>query len=192
MKCHNDDNSIIQAIIQIQNCIADIAERMSNNTLKLNENKTEFIIFNSKGNCERKYTIEFGNNVIHMSEEVKIIFIYLDSAMKLEKQISTSCRTAYMHMHRINIIRQYLTESAAKTIIQMMVASRLDYCNRLYNGLPMKSIKKLQLAQNSEARIIDRTPRCAHMTSVLRDLHWLPIVTRCQYKILMFTYNVLH
>ena len=43
----------------------------------------------------------------------------------------------------INSIRQYLTESAAKTIIQMMVVSRLDYCNSLYNGLPMKSIKKL-------------------------------------------------
>ena len=55
-------------------------------------------------------------------------------------------------MRRINSIRQYLTESATKTIIQMMVVSRLDYCNSLYNGLPMKAIKKLQLAQNSAAR----------------------------------------
>ena len=56
----------------------------------------------------------------------------------------------------------------------------------------MKSIKKLQLAQNCAARIIDRTPRRTHMAPVLRDLHWLPIVKRCQYKILVFTYNVLH
>ena len=56
----------------------------------------------------------------------------------------------------------------------------------------MKSIKKLQLAQNSAACIIDKTLRRAHMTPVLRDLHWLPIVKHCQYKILVFTYNVLH
>ena len=130
---------------------------MANNTLKINEDKTEFIIFNTKGNSGNKFTIEIGNNVIHMSEHVKILGVYLDTAMTLEKQISTTCRTAYtcMQIRIINSIRQYLTESAAKTTIQMMVVSRLDYCNSLYNGLPMKSIKKLQLAQNSAARIID-------------------------------------
>ena len=49
MKCHSDDNSINQAIIQLQNCIADITAWMPNNTLKINEDKTEFIIFNTKG-----------------------------------------------------------------------------------------------------------------------------------------------
>ena len=45
----------------------------------------------------------------------------------------------------------------------------------------MKSIKKLQqLAQNSAARIMDRTPRRDQMTPVLRDLH-------CQYKIINST-----
>ena len=52
-------------------------------------------------------------------------------AMTLKRQISTTCKTAYMQMRRINSIRQYLTESAAKTMIQMMVVSRLDYCNSI-------------------------------------------------------------
>ena len=96
---------------------------------------SEFIIFNTKDNSGNKFTIEIGNNVIHMSEHVKILFVYLDTAMTLEKQISTTCRTAYMQIRRINSIRQYLTESAAKTIIQMMVVSRLDYCNSLYRPI---------------------------------------------------------
>ena len=178
------------AIIQLQNCIADITEWMSNNTLKINEDKTEFIIFNTKGNSRNKITIEIGNTVIHMSEHVKILGVYLLGHLKSRSR--PLAEQHIMQMRRINSICQYLTESAVKTIIQMMVVSRLDYCNSLFNGLPMKSIKKQQLAQNSAARIIDRTPRRAHMIPILRDLHWLPIVKSCQYTILVFTYNVLH
>ena len=48
-----------------------------------------------------------------MSEHVKIIGVYLDTAMTLEMQISTTCRTAYKQIRRINSIRQYLAESEA-------------------------------------------------------------------------------
>ena len=46
---------------------------MSNNTFKINEDKTKFGVFNTQGNSENKYTIETGNNAINMSEKVKII-----------------------------------------------------------------------------------------------------------------------
>ena len=52
----------------------------------------------------------------------------------------------------------------------------------------MKSIKRLQMTQNGAARLIRRTKTRAHMTPVLRDLHWLPVVNRCHFKILLFTY----
>ena len=52
----------------------------------------------------------------------------------------------------------------------------------------MKSIKRLQVTQNAAPRLIRRTKKRAHMTPVLRDLHWLPVVNRCQFKILLFTY----
>ena len=56
----------------------------------------------------------------------------------------------------------------------------------------MKWIKRLQLAQNAAARHIRRTnKKRAHITPVLRDLHWLPVVKRCQFKILVFTYKSL-
>ena len=93
MKCHIDDNSINQAIIQLQNCIADITERMSNNTLNIDEDKTEFITFNTKINSENKFTIEIRNNVIQMIEHVKILGVTLAMtlAMTLGKRISTTC-----------------------------------------------------------------------------------------------------
>ena len=85
-----------------------------------------------------------------------------------------------------------LTDNAGKTLTQSVVISRLDYCNSVCLGLPMKSIHRLQLAQNAAARVIKRTTKRAHMTPVLRDLHCLPINRRIEFKILLFVFKVLH
>ena len=56
----------------------------------------------------------------------------------------------------------------------------------------MKSIHRLQLAQNAAARVVKRTPKREHMTPVLRDLHWLPMIKRVQFKILLLVFKSLH
>ena len=114
-----------------------------------------------------------------MSHQVKMLGVTLDSTMTLVGQIAATCGSSYMHIRRINTIRQYLTTDAVLTLTQSLVTSRLDYCNIIYNGLQMKSIKRLQLTQNAAVRLIRRTKKQAHMTPVLCDLHWLPVVNRC-------------
>lgn len=59
-------------------------------------------------------------------------------------------------------------------------------------GLPEKAISKLQRIQNTAARLISRVPRSHHISSTLRDLHWLPIKWRITYKILLLTYKAIH
>jgi len=62
----------------------------------------------------------------------------------------------------------------------------------MLNGLPQTSINKLQRIQNTAARIVTRTSRQSHITPILKDLHWLPVKYRVQFKILMHTYKALH
>ena len=119
-----------------------------------------------------------------MSGQVKILDVTLNSIMTLDGQIAATCRSSYMHTRRINTIRQYLTNDAVKPLTQFD-----DII--IYNSLPMKLTKRLQLTQNAAARLIRRTKKRAHITPVLRDLHWLPVVKRCQFKILVFTYKSL-
>ena len=56
----------------------------------------------------------------------------------------------------------------------------------------MKSIHRLLLAQNAAVRVLKRTPKREHMTLVLRELHWLPIIKRVQFKILLLVFKSLH
>ena len=53
-------------------------------------------------------------------------------------------------------------------------------------------MRKLQHVQNSAARLVNQCPRFCHITPVLRDLHWLPVSSRIEFKIMLITYKVPH
>jgi len=44
---------------------------------------------------------------------------------------------------------------------------------------------------NSLARVVAKTPKCCHITSILHSLHWLKITECIEYKLLSLTYKVL-
>ena len=72
------------------------------------------------------------------------------------------------------------------------MTSRLDFCNALLAGLPDSTVGKLQRCQNMAARVVTRTRKCDHITPVLMQLHWLPVVDRVHFKVLLQVYKALH
>ncbi len=70
---------------------------------------------------------------------------------------------------------------------------RLLFCpdlTALLAGLPVSSIKPLQLIQNTAERLIFNEPKRTHVTSLFINLHWLAIAAQCiKFKALMFSYR---
>ena len=110
----------------------------------------------------------------------------------MEKQINLRTKSAYLHLRNIIKVRHLLDQDSTKSLVQAFVISRLDMCNSLLANLPKRLTRKLQRVQNSAARTIMKTKRRDHITPVLKELHWLPIVYRINFKILLFTYKCLH
>ena len=69
------------------------------------------------------------------------------------------------------IIRRFLTEDAAKTLVTSYILSRLDYCNCLLMGTPNSVIQPLQQIQNFAARLVLLAPRHHHSTPLLKKQH---------------------
>ena len=81
---------------------------------------------------------------------------------------------------------------ASRTLASSFILSRLDYCNSLFAGITCDKIKKLQRVQNSAARLIVKAPKSSHITPILKELHWLPVHLRIDYKIALFCFKALN
>ena len=88
-------------------------------------------------------------------------------------------------------IRNYLDQPNAENLVHAFVTSKLDFCNSLLYGLSKKQLDKLQRILNAAARI-NKTQTFQHISPVLRNLHWLPVTKRIEFKILTITYKALN
>ena len=95
-------------------------------------------------------------------------------------------------MRQLRRVRRYLPQEAALKLAHAFVSCRLDYCNSVLFGLPQYLIARLQSVLNSSERLATRTSRFAHITPVLRELHWLPYPQRVTFKICLNVYKCLH
>jgi len=86
---------------------------------------------------------------------------------------------------------QSLEEEAVKAVVHAFISSRLDYCNSLLTGVNEGLLRRLQCVQNAAARLVTGTRRCEHITPALRQLHWLPVRQRIQYKLASLAFHVL-
>ena len=95
-------------------------------------------------------------------------------------------------LYNIGKIRKYLDMPSCECLMNGLMMSRLDYCNALFYGAPEKSLDELQRLQNRAARILKLTPKFSHITPVLKDLHWLPVRQRIDYKIILMVFKCLN
>ena len=116
--------------------------------------------------------------------------MYLDSSLTMDKQVNAVSRACYYQILNIGCIRQFITTDACKTLVNSLVTSRLVSGNALLYGIPKLLIAHLQGVPNSAARLITR--KREHITPVLKSLHWLPVVYRPLYKLLVYTYKAIN
>ncbi len=68
----------------------------------------------------------------------------------------------------------------------------MDYHNSLLSCCTKKSLKTLQLIQNAPARVLTGTRKRDRISPVLASLHWLPVKSRIEFKVLLLTYKALN
>ncbi|KAF7236821.1 Serine protease 27 [Varanus komodoensis] len=181
-----------EAVAVLNRCLAEVMGWMRANKLKLNPDKTEVLLVGGSGFGEGELNLVLNGVALPLRDKVRSLGVLLDPELSLEAQVTAVARSAFLQLRLIHQLRPYLENDCLATVTHALVTSRLDFCNALYVGLPLKTVRILQLVQNRAARLLTGTGRYVHMTPVLRQLHWLPIEVRAQFKVLVMTYKALN
>ena len=171
----------------LQNCFSDVQKWMASSRLKLNPDKTEFILFGSKTQRNKfacYFPVDILGSTFSPSDKVRNLGVAFDSDFKFSSQVTSVCRSCFVGIRDFRRIRRHLTQNTAIVVANALVSSKLDYCNALLRSLTVVDLNRLQCVQNTLARIVTRSSKFCHILPVLKSLHWLPIRYRIQFKTL--------
>ncbi len=164
---------------------------MADNFLQLNNDKTEMMIF-APDNITPKIKQVMGGLALSDRSDMRNLGVIFDRAICFNSHVKSVVRSCFFHLRNIAQIRSLVSKKEMEMLVHAFISSRLDYCNVLYTCLNKSSLERLQVVQNTAARLLTSSSKRSHITPVLKDLHWLPIAFREQFKILVITYRALH
>ena len=159
---------------------------------KMNNTKTEFILFGNSRQLQKCSTDSIKDETVNKSSVLKYLGVWLDQSLSLKTHTSRKCRVAMLNIQRLKLMRSSLTVETCKTLVQGLVISHLDYANAILAGLPNCELNKLQRVQNIAAKLILKKTKRDSATECRKQLHWLPIKARIEFKILVLVYKCLN
>ena len=183
-----------ECLNKMQKCVSEVKAWMTENKLKLNDDKTE-VMFIASDYYRKLITLEnfsIDSTVIVPTSSVRNIGVIFDHALTMKNQVTTVCRSLHLHLRNIGSIRKCISHEACEKLIHALVTSRLDNGNATLYGLPDTQLGRLQRMLHIAARILTLTPVYNHITPILIELHWLPVSKRIEYKILLLTFKSLN
>ena len=167
---------------------------MSSSMLKLNPEKTEFIILGSHVQLKKLDScllVRIFGKLLHPSAVAKNLCVWFDANFSFGDHVRNICKTRFIQMNDLRLVRQYLTDEAAVLMANALVNSRLNYCNSLFRILSSFNMHKLQCIHTLD-RIVTNCNRYSRATPILKKLHWWPVKFRCIFKTASLVYKFLH
>ena len=169
--------------------MADVAQWCESRLLRMKSDKSEVIWLGSHATLARlaahDCSLQIGSEIIAPATTARLLGVLLDAELTIKPHKARTAATCFYHLRRIRQIRRCVGVDIAERLVLALVTSRLDYSNSSLTGLPRSTLDPLQRVQNAAARLIFQLRPRDHVTPSLKQLHWLPVRFRVQYKLCM-------
>ena len=199
-----DDSQFIHTgeVSEIDDIIKRTEETLSNakryfleNGLMVNPKKTQFIFIGTRqiiSQIPENVTINFDNESITPSKQVKNLGIYIDNELQFDIHINELCKKATGTLLYINRMSDRFDKETRTQIVQTLVLSMINYCLKIWGTTNRTQLQKVQKLQNFAARVaVGGVRKYDHITPTIRELQWLKIEQKCDYDICIMVFKIL-
>ena len=167
----------METTLNLEDTLIDVKGWMNLVKLKMNTEKTEFIIFGHSKQLEKCVTqqINVVGGMIDRSSCICYLGAYLDEKLTLKEHVKRKSTISIRNIYKIKKIRKFPTAQATETLVLGLVISHLDYGNSLLIGCPKTTLDIYQKAQHMCAKLVLQKKKYESATEALITPHWLPI-----------------
>ena len=186
----HSDNPDLEAV---KVCFQEIKHWMSNNFLKLNEDKTELLDIGPY--VSTITSLDLGDLDITPVEKAKNLGFLFDHQMNLDAQVNAVSQICFLNQRNLSRIGSKLSHELKVQMVHSNILCFLDYCNCAYFGLTETNLQKLQKIQNNAVRFIYGLygkKRREPVSPYLKKLHFLPVRWRIKFKIALLVFKCIN
>ena len=190
-------------VTNLQKCFSHIQSWMKDNYLKLNAGKTEVIILQNSNDDtpgprdvqlqpDKEALVPVSKAAVTPATSARNLGIWFDPLLSMGDNISNIVKACNIQMVDLWRIGNKLAKPLKIQLVHSLIHSRLDYGNALLYGAVGKDLDRLQKIQNSATRFIYGTKKWRGVTQMRKELHFLPVRSRINFRICLLTYKALH
>ncbi len=136
----DDPLDIANKLSLIEHAMTHIENWMHTHRLKLNTDKTDFMLIypNTRRKAIPNISLNLNGTILHPHDKVRNLGFIFDKNLSCEVHLSNVIKSCYYHLRNIAAIKKYLTKSHIEILVHSFITSKLDFCNSLFSAFPLK------------------------------------------------------
>ena len=190
----------VETIVKINDDLNRIAKFSQNNSLKINEDKSKFLVFGSKNNLARLSKVkQIALAEIHMNnfpiERVSVarnLGIIFDERMSWESHVKNLICRAYYRLKLAYRNSRFLTEESKICVVETYILALFNFGCPVLQNLSSKTAGKIQKLQNACIRFIFNLRKFDHLTPYFKKIKMLRMDDRRDIQSLTIVHNILN
>ena len=193
---HTSVNQINHNISSVNADLNRISNFSKNNCLKINEKKSQLIIFGSRKQLNklkdiRIDNIQINNKNIERETTVRNLGIDFDEHLSWRDQINRQVKNAYYKLKQLYRFNKFLTEKCKLRLVETYVLSQLIYGNTITQNITLELQNKLQKVQNACFRFVFGVRKYDHITPYINKANSLKIAARTKLQALVQMHKII-